>query len=304
MTLKDRTTEFNSVVENFRARKLAATNQPRGSLDYSGPNTSKRRTQFGLVAAQIIQNITETSEKLERLTKLARRNTLFDDPTYDIQELTSVINTDIKNINQQIAILQQQKGSLGSIVGRKNKQIDVHSDTVIDSLKTKLRETTKDFSQVLEVRTESIKKQQKERELFVGSHSPAHSLSRTTESPLYRAYSSSSEGGEVAIAMPQQQQLVIKQDRYLIDRAQAVRTIEITIGELQHVFQQLADLVVQQGELIERIDHDVSTTSHNVQSAQNELLRYLSYVSSNRWLFVKVFMALIVFAILFVVFFV
>jgi syntaxin 5 len=81
---------------------------------------------------------------------VAKRKSLFDDPTIEIQELTSIINQDIKNLNNQISVLQQRGSE------RQNKQIQQHSDTVLDSLKSKLRDATKDFTEVLELRTEVV----------------------------------------------------------------------------------------------------------------------------------------------------
>ena len=51
-----------------------------------------------------------------------------------------------------------------------------------------------------------------------------------------------------------------------------------------------------------RIDHNVEDIEANVNQGQQQLLKYMSYVSSNRMLMVKVFMALILFILLFVLF--
>jgi len=101
-----------------------------------------------------------------------------------------------------------------------------------------------------------------------------------------------------------QQQHVMAVDRYLTDRNEAVRNIEQMIGQLQGVFQNLANLVQEQGEVIERIDSNVNTSVVHIDSAQNELLKYLASVSSNRWLILKIFLVLIIFVVIFIVFFV
>jgi syntaxin 5 len=84
---------------------------------------------------------------------VAKRKSLFDDPAIEIQELTAVINQDIKNINQQISFLQQQKDLLQRNRS-KSKQSATHSETVVEALKAKLKSTTKNFSNVLQLRTE------------------------------------------------------------------------------------------------------------------------------------------------------
>jgi len=292
MTLKDRTVEFISIVQNAKSKKpLVPKNTPKRG----------QKSDFSTIATQIGMDIASTSEKLERLTKLAKKKSLFDDPSVEIQELTVVINQDIKNITSQIAVLQQHKDTV-----RKNKQVESHTDTVVSTLRSKLQKTTKGFSEVLEVRTENLKTQQKERETFTGSQ--LESLGRrTAESPLYRPttpeISETSSSGEVAITMPQQS-LLLMQDRYITNRAEAVISIEKTITELQSIFRQLATLVAEQQEQIERIDHDIDTTGSHVDGAQNALIKYYNNLSNNRWLMIKLFFVLLFFAMIFIVFFV
>ena len=60
--------------------------------------------------------------------------------------------------------------------------------------------------------------------------------------------------------------------------------------------------VEEQGELAIRIDENVDETLSNVDSAQDQLLKYLSSISSNRWLIMKIFFVLMVFLVVFVVF--
>lgn len=62
-------------------------------------------------------------------------------------------------------------------------------------------------------------------------------------------------------------------------------------------------MVAEQGETIQRIDMNIEEVSSNVESAQNQLLRYWQSVSSNRWLMIKIFSILIVFILVFSIFF-
>jgi len=302
MTFKERTSEFNSLIQNVKQRKEGLTGSVGVRNKSRKPN---EKSQFFIVASQVGKDIAETAEKLERLSKLAKKKSLFDDPAIEISELTQIINQDIKNLTNQLNSLHTTANS-----SRRNKHQQKHTETVVDALKQKLRGTTQDFSEILGIRTENLKSQQKEKENFTGSMSPSFGK-RAVESPLYRAAQSSqnsydsSSSGEVVIHMPQQQsQLMIPNRSYLQSRGEAVTNIERTITELQGIFSQLATLVQEQGELINRIDHDIDETSINTNRAQNELLKYLSSVSSNRWLIVKIFLVAIFFSVLFIIFFV
>jgi syntaxin 5 len=296
MTLRDRTLEFSDIAESIKKQKTII------------PSTKPRvleRNEFSRIAAQIRQDIGSTADKLMQLTKLAKKRTLFDDPTMEIADLTTIINEDIKNINNQITMLQQHQQSSG--YGKKNKQVEEHAGTIVKSLNGKLKKTTNGFSQVLELRTETLKQQQKEREAFTGVSSPNLSR-RAAESPLYRpSYtpiesSSNSNNHEIAIAMPQQ--MLLTQDRYLQSRSDAVAQIERTIGELQGIFRHLASMVAEQHEQIERIDKDMEMTLRHTEGAQAQLLKYLDHLSSSRWMAIKVFLVLIFFMLIFIVFFV
>jgi syntaxin 5 len=97
---------------------------------------------------------------------------------------------------------------------------------------------------------------------------------------------------------------VLYQDGYIQTRSTAIESIESTIAELGQIFTQLAQMVAEQRETVQRIDADTVDIASNVSGAQRELLKYYASISSNRWLMLKVFGVLIVFVSLsrFVVF--
>lgn len=51
-----------------------------------------------------------------------------------------------------------------------------------------------------------------------------------------------------------------------------------------------------------RIDENMDDTLANVEGAQGALLKYLSSISSNRWLMIKIFFVLIFFLMVFLFF--
>lgn len=97
-----------------------------------------------------------------------------------------------------------------------------------------------------------------------------------------------------------QMQLMEQQDTYIQSRTTAIESIESTIAELGQIFTQLANMVAEQRETVQRIDADVLDIQSNVGGAQRELLKYYASISSNRWLMLKVFGVLIVFFLIFI----
>ena len=107
-----------------------------------------------------------------------------------------------------------------------------------------------------------------------------------------------SPGSSSALQGPQSaQQLEMMESgnsQYISERGQAIEAIERTIVELGGIFGQLAQMVSEQSEQIQRIDANTDDVVDNVQGAQRELLKYWSRVSGNRWLVAKMFGVLMI----------
>jgi syntaxin 5 len=84
------------------------------------------------------------------------------------------------------------------------------------------------------------------------------------------------------------------QNAYIQQRGQAIESIESTIQELGGIFSQLAQMVSEQGEQIQRIDANTEDVVDNVEGAQRELMKYWSRVQGNRWLVAKMFGVLMI----------
>jgi t-SNARE complex subunit (syntaxin) len=85
------------------------------------------------------------------------------------------------------------------------------------------------------------------------------------------------------------------QDSYIQQRSTAIESIETTIAELGQIFSQLANMVAEQRDTVQRIDADTYDIVANVEGGQRELLKVLARVSNSRWLMLKIFGVLIVF---------
>jgi syntaxin 5 len=272
---------------------------------------------------------------------LAKRKTLFDDRPVEITELTYVIKQKVSKINDSIAGLQRfvKTSSKSNAWGSKKgeAQINEHSKNVVVLLQGQLTEVTSGFAEVLETRTKNIQASKSRTEQFISSttsaatrDSPSHLVSN---SPLYgpgralspathsdtassssyaanpyavpESESSSGAGGQDFLALPQQQQslalLEEQQSSYSSQRSQAVEAIESTIQELGGIFSQLAQMVSEQRDTVQRIDANTEDIALNVSGAQRELLKYYARISSNRWLLIKSFGVIIFFFLLWVI---
>jgi len=310
---RDRTAEFQSALRSLQGRQQVRQLQPNPMTSANRMNRNlDQYTEFMRVAKSIGKNISKTYSKLEKLALLAKRKSLFEDKSVEIQELTFIIKEDINGLNQDIAKLQ--KISRGSQTAN-GKHLQSHSSGVVVGLQSKLASMSTEFKNVLQLRTENLKEQRTRQDQFtqgpVTSSLPPSALtgfykgSALVPEDSYSGGDISIDIGDNAGALRHRQSQLLAQDEtesYLSSRADAMQSIESTIVELGGIFQQLATMVKEQEEVVQRIDGNIEDAEMNVEAAHTELLKYFRSVASNRWLMIKVFALLIFFFVIFVVF--
>ncbi|KAL0951469.1 hypothetical protein HGRIS_008157 [Hohenbuehelia grisea] len=335
MPIQDRTNEFKACVDSIRSRSSIPPRQSEAKqrlLQANGKPGGK--SEFSRMASSIGKDISSTTIKLGKLAQLAKRKTLFDDRPVEISELTFIIKQDIAGINKQIAQLQAyvKQRNAQSAKSAESKQVDEHNHNVVMLLQSKLATTSMSFKDVLEVRTQNMKESKDRQEQFMYSASSAATAAPSNsvlfqqrndpmgDGSLSRPDSRKGKAREVqngdVLALDlgsaeegsgaqnggafMQMELVEQQDSYIQSRTTAIESIESTIGELGQIFTQLANMVAEQRETVQRIDADTIDIASNVSGAQRELLKYYASISSNRWLMLKVFGVLIVFFLVFI----
>ncbi|BAT78225.1 hypothetical protein VIGAN_02087600 [Vigna angularis var. angularis] len=274
-SFRDRTHEFHNITERLKKSGSGPTGPSSSSHSRSEEQRSAiaNQSDFNRRASKIGFGIHQTSQKLAKLAKLAKRTSVFDDPTMEIQELTGVIKQDITALNSAVVDLQLLCNSRNES-GNVSVDTTSHSSTVVDDLKTRLMSATKEFKDVLTMRTENMKMHENRRQLFSSSASKDSANPFIRQRPLAaKAAASSSNAPAVPWAnespsssqvfpkkrmdtesqpllqQQQQQDVVPLQDSYMQSRTEALQNVESTIHELSSIFNQLATLVSQQGEI-------------------------------------------------------
>ena len=270
--------------------------------------------------------------KLERLGELAKRKTLFDDRPVEIAELTYVIKQDLAGLNQSIERLDQQAKATG-VTREGGKDLSDHNTNVAVLLQRRLGDLGLGFKEVLEVRSKNMQASKSRQDNFVSSVSQTTAQQQNhldpgrTDSPLYQApsrgrspkpdnrtqtsgdvvlsldgpgSSGSALYGSSAAQQAQLQEFAPQDNSYINQRSEAITQIESTINELGGIFSQLAQMVSEQSEQIQRIDANTDDVVDNVEGAQRELMKYWSRVQGNRWLVAKMFGVLMVFFLIWV----
>eukprot|EP00842_Homolaphlyctis_polyrhiza_P004321 jgi/Hompol1/4890/HPOL_001033-RA len=153
----------------------------------------RNRSEFAKTASLIGRDINSTMSKLQKLTALAKRKTLFDDRPVEINELIYIIKQDIARISLHIGKLNDYVAKGGAVGGAAavattaNKQTKEHSANVITSLQSKLASTSDEFKSILEVRFQNMQEQKSRRDQYSFAPSAESSAMSSTvsDSPLY-----------------------------------------------------------------------------------------------------------------------
>ncbi|CAD0029409.1 unnamed protein product [Aureobasidium pullulans] len=303
-SIQDRTPEFRSILAQAQKR-LAHTKTPK-DRQHLLPNAGQQSAQP--TRKQRSEGIAATVGKLERLGQLARRKTLFDDKPVEIAELTYVIKQDLAALNQQIGALStinktaHPKGGVD--------QEGQHNENVVVMLQSKLANVGGNFKEVLEVRSKNVQASRSRQDNFVntvGSNAGHLVAQGRSDSPLYAAPSrgrspqppmqnqgqdlltleppSSSSSALTRGAQSEQQMLLLEEGNQNNGYIQQ---------QLGGIFGQLAQMVSEQSDMIQRIDANTEDIVDNVEGAQRELMKYWSRVQGNRWLVAKMFGVLMI----------
>jgi len=213
------------------------------------------------------------------------------------------------------------------------KDLSDHNTNVAVLLQRRLGDLGLGFKEVLEVRSKNMQASKSRQDNFVSSVSQTTAQQQNhldpgrTDSPLYQAPSrgrspkpdnrtqpsgdvvlsldgpgsgTSALYGNSAAQQAQLQEFAPQDNSYINQRSEAITQIESTINELGGIFSQLAQMVSEQSEQIQRIDANTEDVVDNVEGAQRELMKYWSRVQGNRWLVAKMFGVLMIFFLIWV----
>ena len=315
----ERTDEFFQVVRQA---------QQRPSTSASTGRVAKKPTasEFARAAGIVSRRVEITASKLGQLTRMVKSSSMFNDSGNDINRLSKSIKDEMAGLKQDIDTLSHKLG-LGAGGDGQRRQ---HSVQLVNSLKMQLGRQSKNFQTVLQDRAKTLKDQRDRRFRLGVASSPGTALGRPMvfgsaakkqakvmqkggghgKAPIGPGCSLYSAGPTMGGVVPvgpssdsplrlQETQLV---SNYAESRAQAVDTINTTMGELSTVFSQLMEMIELQGTEIQRIDDNVGDIESNLAGGLQQLQQTYNN-SSNRMLAAKIFGVLMSFMIIFILFF-
>ncbi|EGD94537.1 syntaxin 5 [Trichophyton tonsurans CBS 112818] len=296
---------------------------------------ARRAAEIGRGIASTTGKLQRLAQLAKRKSLFDDRPVEISELTYVIKQDLSSLNSQIASL-QSLTLAQHPKSSRSKadhegehndnvVVLLQGRLADVGANFKdVLEVRTKniqaSRSRTENFVSTISSRSHALDAQRSDSPLYnSGSNSNINNagLSRSrSPQPGYRPGSAdlltldpSSSNGTAGASGPggmhSDQQLLMMEEAqpsntYIHARGEAIEAIERTINELGGVFGQLATMVSEQSEMIQRIDANTEDVVDNVQGAQRELMKYWSRVSGNRWLIAKMFGVLMIFFLLWV----
>ncbi|PRP89605.1 syntaxin-5-like [Planoprotostelium fungivorum] len=325
--LRDRTRAFNDTVQRCSESMMkTGVTLPEPFRRPDNPHRAEYKT-FSRTSVFLLREIMDTKESVNKFTRcelyamshgqlienaVVNQNTLFEDSSEEIQSLIMHIKARIEEIKVKVEALERSRaqqsqhgqGLLGSLK-TSNKNSIKHCSSITIGLNSRLVHATTVFSESLATRSKKTKEQQKRVDSLTGSTALRQRkrlilMDETlSQNPTFTEDDPSAEAGSVAIQMPESSLLQMKDKR----QTGAVEKIESTITELQGVFRQLAQIVSEQVEVLDRVDANVNLALDNTSDAQNQLLKYQQYITNRRGFILKIFLILFLVIIVLMVFY-
>lgn len=254
-------------------------NQERSVNAHPRPNQTRRQTPFSELSQDINSRLLHSSETIDTLRSLIRGGNILGQDDLQIQELIVTLNKELAIIDQKIKEIERLKSQ------------PQHAEKVAQGLRRNLASVTEDFKSVIQERGEMIEKLAERRRRNIGATSYSPSYSNSSFSTVYGG-----NDDEVEIPMATNQMLVEQQQ----ERYDMVRNVEQSISEITDMLVRLTEIIASHDYSIDRIDDMANDTMNSLERGQAELEKYWGRVKSNKCLMLKIFLILIVFALIFI----
>mmetsp|Transcript_13273 Transcript_13273/g.19848 ORF Transcript_13273/g.19848 Transcript_13273/m.19848 type:complete len:308 (+) Transcript_13273:25-948(+) len=292
---RERTREFLRFVQLAQEKLSVDEVDSKNVVDSSGNSSKRAMANFLEASAHIDRGIQMAMARIREVKKLSKRRNVFDDREDKINELRHLLKQDFKALNADIERLEERVSTEYELRSRKHTQ--THAQAVVQGLKQKVAQATKEFTQILQRQTKLLQAETSRRSRFESSKNTGHlRMRRRAVDGFWRKEQQSAHSEQVRLQQLQQRESEMK---YLDRRASAIRNIESTLHELGGMYTKMASIVAAQNEIAIRIDENMTDTLEQTEMGHNQLMKYYTAISGNRSLIIKIFIILIGILLLF-----
>ncbi|EAN32607.1 SNARE domain protein [Theileria parva strain Muguga] len=272
---------------------MTQVNQNSNLNNTQAPKTFEN-LEFNTDADSIYKEIEKARAKLNELSQLAKKRSLYLDNTSSIERLTSEIKSILTYTTSSIDLFENRINSFKF----RNEASKKHYTSIIFQLRNDIFNVTNTFKETLHQRAQIMQEQENRRKLYAINDMDAQT------SGIGRKRFMLQQDLEAEQQLDLESGITAAPSTSVISNAreEAIANVQRAIGDLSQIFQKVTAYVTQQDEMINRIDFDTEVSLSNVRSAKNELLKYYRRISSNRGLIIKILILVTVLTCLYIMF--
>lgn len=226
------------------------------------------------------------------------------------------VDEDINVINGAIFRSTQELEALAGLVPQTLDGNDGFKVNILFILRYRLNKNVKNFKALMALKNKTqmdiLSRQTKSRDSITSSLRQRNATKKVIPGIDFNESSGCYDGGEGGSETTHGMDLTVdtpsarlqsQESLFYVERANKMRQIEKGMAKLQGVFSQMASLVYEQGEMLNRIDHNIDTSVLYVDDAHNRLYKQLKLLKNNRGQIIKIFAILIAVCVIYVKFF-
>lgn len=271
---RDLSAEFLELVSTIPA---AEVEPPAAAV----PPTPTYVYAFHSASSEVVRCARLSRHKIDHLSALVRRSSIYEDPAQEIAALMHAINDEVTKASQELKGARRQRLEAGWRPGDTTES-SKHCAAMEAQALREVEETSGAFKHVLQLRTDSVKELTERKDKFSRRSLEKKERPKRSRVPVFDNLPRPEGTTETTkAALPQQQMdLLIPDQTYHVARADAATDIEAQVQEIGAIFGKLATLVRQQDEQVERIETNVEEAAADVDRARNVLVHSLNNMNT------------------------
>lgn len=240
---------------------------------------------------RLLQQICDAERNINQISSMTKKSSAFNDHHLKFSNASTNIKRSLMDIEQEMKVFEAKE--------LQNKSYSICEKKIIsncfDMLNSRTSDLTMKFQKFLQKQTELIKKVEERKNNL--------SLSAGTSKNDFNEYVNASTEEDDVLLNVQTQMNKQTKSNYYQDRLNEVQSIEKTMGEINSMMNRLGQMTYHHSLMIDNISKNTDVAYDNVEAGAREIKIMLDDVKSNRWLLIKIFLIIIVTAVIYILVF-
>lgn len=246
------------------------------------------------ICNRILQQISDTEKNISQIESMSKRSSSFNDQHLKFSNASSNIKRCLMDIETEIKTFKDKELRTVNSTLSKTEQAMVNNS--FDIINSRASDLTLKFQKFLAKQAELIKKVEDRK-----THLSLNSFNDTGSNNFMNDLVNNPDDEDDVLLNVQTQ--AKKKDNYYQERLNEVQSIEKTMQEISGMMNRLSQMTYHHALMIDNISKNTDLAYDNVEKGANEIKKMYDDVKSNRKLLIKIFLIIIVTAVVYILLF-